>query len=50
MDTLTFNELLRDSYVLRLKETDEGREYLENCWRFAQQEPDRAALRNQFKK
>lgn len=49
MDTLTFNELLRDSYVMRLKETDEGREYLENCWRFAQQEPDRAALRKQFK-
>lgn len=49
MDTLTYNILLRDAFVLRLKETDEGREYLENCWRYQQSEPDRAALRKQFK-
>ena len=50
MDTLTFNILLRDALVLRLKETEEGRGYLEKCWRYSQTEPDRAALRNQFKK
>lgn len=48
MDTLTFAELSRDASVLRLKETEEGRDYLEKCWRYSQQEPDRAALRKQF--
>ena len=48
MDTLTFNVLLRDALVLRLKETEEGRDYLEKCWRYKQVEPDRDALRKQF--
>lgn len=49
MDTLTFNYLLRDALILRLKETEEGRDYLEKCWLYSQVEPDRAALRKQFK-
>lgn len=48
LDILTYNTLLRDAFVLRLKETEEGRDYLEKCWRFQQVEPDRAALRKQF--
>lgn len=40
MDTLTFNRLLRDALVLRLRETEEGRDYLKDCWRYKQTEPD----------
>ena len=50
LDTLTYAVLARDAYVLRLKETEKGREYLEKCWRFKQTQPDKAALREQFNK
>lgn len=48
LDALTFNTLLRDATVLRLKETQEGQDYLERCWTYGQTSPDRAALRKQF--
>ena len=48
MDTLTFNLLLRDATVMKLKETEDGQDYLEKCWTYQQQNPDRAALRKQF--
>ena len=48
LDTLTYNILLRDAFLIKLKETEEGREYLEKSWLYSQQEPDRAALRKQF--
>lgn len=31
-----------------MSETDEGRDYLENCWTLQQTEPDRKELRKQF--
>lgn len=48
LDTLTFSTLLRDAFVMRLKETEDGRDYLERCWRYGQTEPDRKSLREQF--
>ena len=48
LDTLTYNHLLRDAFVMRLKETEDGRDYLERCWRYEQTEPDRKSLREQF--
>ncbi len=48
MDFLLFAELLRDAEVMRLKETQEGQDYLEKCWTLKQTAPDRAALRKQF--
>lgn len=48
MDTLSFARLLRDAEVLRLKETQEGQDYLERCWTLRQTQPDRDALRKQF--
>lgn len=48
MDALSYAQLLRDATVLRLKESEEGRDYLEKCWTYRQVEPDRAALREQF--
>lgn len=49
VDCITFKMLLRDAYINRISQTEEGREYLENCWLITQTEPDRAQLRKQFK-
>lgn len=49
VDCLTFKMLLRDAFINRMRQTEEGREYLENCWLIKQTEPDRATLRKQFK-
>ena len=49
VDCITFKMLLRDAYINRMGQTEEGREYLENCWLITQTEPDRAKLRKQFK-
>lgn len=49
VDCITFKMLLRDAYINRMGQTEEGREYLENCWLITQTEPDRAQLRKQFK-
>lgn len=42
--------LLRDAFIYRKRQTEEGREYLENCWILEQTEPDRKTLRENFKK
>ena len=49
MDCITFKMLLRDAFITRMSQTEEGREYLENCWLIKQTEPDRARLRRDFK-
>ena len=40
----------REAYITKLLETQEGREYLENCWRIGQAEPDRESIRAKIKK
>jgi hypothetical protein len=45
-----FLYLARDAYIRELNESDQGREYLENCWRLGQTEPDRESIRSHFKK
>lgn len=42
--------LIRDAFIYKQKQTEAGREYLENCWRLEQTEPDRKALRERFGK
>ena len=49
IDCITFKMLLRDGFINRMRQTEEGREYLENCWLIKQTEPDRARLRRDFK-
>ncbi len=44
LDNLTFNKLLRDALCLRFRETEEGRQYLKDCWRLQQTEPDIKAI------
>lgn len=48
LDCFTFKILLRDAYITKMRQTEEGREYLQNCWLIRQTEPDRAKLRRNF--
>lgn len=36
---------LRDAYITRLNSTEEGRQFLDDCWRMRQEKPDRGKLR-----
>lgn len=49
IDCITFKMLLRDGFINKMRQTEDGREYLENCWLIKQTEPDRARLRRDFK-
>lgn len=40
--------LLKDAIVYNYMQTEEGREYLDNCWRIEQTEPDRKFLRERM--
>lgn len=48
VDCLTFKMLFRDAFIDKMRQTEEGREYLENCWLVKQTEPDRKRLRREF--
>jgi len=49
VDSITFKILLRDGFIHRMRQTEDGRDYLESCWLIKQTEPDRAKLRREFK-
>lgn len=49
IDCITFKMLLRDAFIHKMSQTEEGREYLENCWLITQTEPDRKKLKQEFK-
>lgn len=42
--------LQRDAFIYNLNQTEQGREYLENCWIMEQTQPDRVKLRQTFGK
>jgi hypothetical protein len=50
MEVLEYWLLLRDAVIYNYMQTKEGREYLDNCYRMEQKEPDRKKLRDNFKK
>lgn len=41
---------MREAFIHEMNQTKEGRNYLENCWRISQTEPDRKAIREKFKR
>lgn len=43
IDTYLF--LMREAMIYENSRTEEGREYLHNCWRMEQTKPDRKAIR-----
>ena len=40
---------MREAYIYELSKTKEGKEYLENCWRMEQTEPDRVKMREKMR-
>lgn len=40
----------RDAYIQMLSRTEEGQAYLDRCWRMEQTAPDRAKLREKFRR
>ena len=45
LDCITFKMLVRDAFVDKMSQTEDGRDYLEQCWVLKQTEPDTAKLR-----
>ena len=50
LDIVTYWLLLRDAVVYKHMQTEDGREYLYNCWKLEQTDPERQKLRKNFKK
>ena len=50
LNVLEYWLLLRDAVVYNCSQTEDGRKYLDDCWRMEQTEPDRQGLREHFKK
>ena len=50
LDYVQYLVWLRDAYIHRLSQSEEGQKYLDNAWRMEQTEPDRAALRKKLRK
>lgn len=48
LDIYTYKSLFRDAYIYNLKQTEEGREYLKECYTLTLTEPDRNTLRQMF--
>lgn len=45
LDCITFKMLVRDAFIDRMSQTEDGRDYLEQCWVLKQTEPDTAKLK-----
>lgn len=48
LDCITFKILAKDAFIDKVGQTEEGREYLENCWILRQTKPDRDKLREKY--
>lgn len=40
---------MREAYITKLAGTEDGKKYLENCWRIEQTKPERQKIRENFK-
>lgn len=49
LDCVSYVILVRDAFVYKMKQSPEGREYLEEAWYLKQTTPDRKKLREKFK-
>jgi len=45
LDCITFKMLVRDAFIDMMSKTEDGRDYLEQCWILKQTEPDTVKLR-----
>lgn len=45
LDVITYRQLLHDAVVYNLEQTEEGKDYLEQCWILKQTRPDYKRLK-----
>lgn len=50
LDCFDFKALFIDAYIYRLKQSEKGRDYLEDCWILRQTQPSKKWLREKFGK
>lgn len=50
LDYGTYLLWLRDAYISGLNASEDGRQYLDDCWRMEQTKPDRAKLHHKLGK
>ena len=48
IDCITFAKLRYDSYVWKMKQTEDGKNYLEQAYTLTQTQPDMNKLRRKF--
>ena len=49
LDCYTYRLLFKDAFIYDYKQSEDGRNYLEDCYLLQQTQPDRKALRENFK-
>jgi hypothetical protein len=49
LDVDIFLFFVREAYIYERSKTEEGREYLQNCWRIGQTKADRKAIREKIR-
>lgn len=50
MDLDEYLFYMREAYISELQQTEEGREYLYNCYRITQTKPEREKIREQIRR
>lgn len=50
LDFYLFWVYLKDAFIYKMNQTDEGLTYLDNAWRLTQKQPDREKLRQKYGK
>ena len=50
MDLDEYLFCMREAYISKLQQTEEGREYLYNCYRITQTKPEREKIREQIRR
>lgn len=48
LDCYTYKALVRDAFIHKMRQTERGSDYLEDCWLLQQTTPDRGKLRERF--
>ena len=48
LDCYTYKALVKDAFIYKMKQSENGRDYLEDCYLLQQTHPDRKRLREKF--
>jgi len=50
LDYIDYLQLRKDAFIYKMRQTEKGKEYLDNAYRLEQTKPERKRLRDQFGK